>query len=491
MIDCRRWGIGLIGIAITSLSGCQIPLLRPADSGAAIPERFPAGESTAPLTARLCVDEYYKDPVLTQLVQDGLANNLELKMLDEEIQLASSEVVARRGAYLPFIGINGGAGFDKPSRFTRDGAVEEGLEIAPDRGFPNPTPDYLGSLSMLWRIDIWRELRNARDAAQKRYEAAIERRTNAAIRLTAEIAETYFELMALDRRMEYLGIIIELQEKSLESAKSKKDAGRATELPVQRFLAEIRKNQAEKKIVAQKSIEAQNRLNQALGRYPQAIVRSAEKFFEIDVTAINVGLPREFLQNRPDIRQAENELTAAGLDILVAKARFYPSLDITASVGYRAFNPRYLVKPEALMYGVAGDLAAPLINRSAIRADYLGANARQLQAVYNYQQVVLKAYIDVVNQLSKAEQYRLSLVLKKQQLEALESSVDVATKLFQNARAEYVEVLLAQRDLLDARMELIETKQQQLSSIVRVYQALGGGSCVTKPTTVADPKPMP
>jgi multidrug efflux system outer membrane protein len=473
-------GIVWIAVIVFGSGGCQIPGLRPSVSGAVFPERFPTGESTAPATAKLSVEEYYIDPVLTQLVQEGLQGNLELKMLDEEIQVAGSELVSRRGAYLPFVGIRGGAGLDKPSRFTREGAVEESLEAAPDRDFPNPNPDYFGSLNLLWRIDIWREFRNARDAAQQRYYAAVERRCNAVTRLTAEIAETYFELMALDRRMEYLTVIIDLQEKSLESAKAKKEAGRGTELPVQRFLAEIRKNQSEKNIVTQNTVEAQNRLNQTLGRYPQPVTRSAAKFFEIDVTAINVGLPSELLQNRPDVRQAERELAAAGLDVLVAKARFYPSLDISASVGYRAFNPRYLVKPEALMYGVAGDLVAPLINRSAIRADYLGANARQLQAVYNYQQVVLKGYFEVVNQLSKVEQYRQSLGLKKLQLEALESSVNVATQLFQNARAEYVEVLLAQRDLLDARMELIETKQQQLSGLVRVYQALGGGACVTK-----------
>jgi NodT family efflux transporter outer membrane factor (OMF) lipoprotein len=401
-------------------------------------------------------------------------------MLNEEIQVAGSELVARRGAYLPFVGLRGGAGLDKPSRFTREGAVEESLEAAPGRDFPNPNSDYFGALNVLWRIDLWRELRNARDAAQQRYYAAVERRCAAMTKLTAEIAETYYELMALDRRMEYLTVIIDLQEKSLESAKAKKDAGRGTELPVQRFLAEIKKNQSQKNIVSQAIVEAQNRLNQALGRYPQPVVRDAKSFFDLDVATIHVGLPADLLRNRPDIRQAERELSAAGLDILVAQARFYPSLDISASVGYRAFNPRYLVKPEALLYGVAGDLAAPLINRSAIRADYLGANARQLQAVYNYQQVVLNAYVEVVNRLSKVEQYRQSLRLKTQQLEALVSSVDVATQLFLNARAEYVEVLLAQRDLLDARMELIETKQQQLSGLVRVYQALGGGACVTK-----------
>ena len=131
--------------------------------------------------------------------------------------------------------------------------------------------------------------------------------------------------------------------------------------------------------------------------------------------------------------------------------------------------------PEALIYNVAGNLVAPLINRKAIQAEYLSANARQLESVYNYQRVILNAFTEVVNRVSKVENYSKSIEIKKQQLESLEASVDVATKLFQNARVEYMDVLFAQRDLLDARMVLIDTKRQQLSAIVNAYQALGGG----------------
>jgi outer membrane protein, multidrug efflux system len=189
-----------------------------------------------------------------------------------------------------------------------------------------------------------------------------------------------------------------------------------------------------------------------------------------------LGLPSQLLHNRPDIRQAERELVAAGLDVKVARAHFFPRLDITAGVGYEAFNPKYLfMTPDALIYNAAGNLVAPLINKKAIRAEYRSANARQLQSVYNYQRVVLNALTEVVNRVSKVENYRKSIEIKKQQLESLEASVESASKLFQNARAEYIEVLFAQRDLLEARLVLIETKKEQLSAVVNTYQALGGG----------------
>lgn len=181
------------------------------------------------------------------------------------------------------------------------------------------------------------------------------------------------------------------------------------------------------------------------------------------------------LQNRSDIRQAERELAANGLDVQVARARFYPAFTITAGIGYEAFNPRYFFDINALVANAAGSLVAPLLNKAAIKADYMSANARQLQSLYDYQRTVVNAVTEVVNRVTAVENYRGSLELKRQQLQSLESSVEAATKLFQNARAEYIEVLFAQRDLLEARTMLIQTKREQLSAVVNAYQALGGG----------------
>jgi NodT family efflux transporter outer membrane factor (OMF) lipoprotein len=464
------------------MPACALPKLRQPDRAPELPESFATTNSSAigntigcDNSAHIGVHEFYNDPTLTNLVVGMLNGNQELKILQEEVAIASNEVLARRGAYLPFVGVRAAAGFDKPSRYTRNGAVEEQLEIVPGRAFPSPLPDYLGAFTFLWRLDIWRELRNARDAAEQRYQAAIERRNFMVTRLVAEAAERYYELMALDKRLENLDKTIELQQQSLELSKAKKEAGRGTELAVQRFQAEVQKNQSEKLIVFQEIVEVENRLNFLLGRFPQTITRNSALFFDLQFPMLSVGLPAQLLQNRADIRQAERELAATGLDVLVARARFFPTLDIRANVGYQAFNPRYIVKPDALVYDLAGDLVAPLINRRAIAAEYLTANAQQLQALYNYQRTIINAYIEVVNRVSMAENYRRSLEIKKQQLDSLVASVDVATKLFQSARTEYVEVLLAQRDLMDARMEFISTKRQQLSAIVNAYQALGGG----------------
>ena len=196
--------------------------------------------------------------------------------------------------------------------------------------------------------------------------------------------------MALDQRLITLDQIIELQQQSLKAAIAKRDAAKGTELPVQRFRAEVSKNQSEKLIIRQEIIEVENRINFLLGRFPEPVERVSANFVDLTIHALNVGLPSQLLANRPDIRQAERELEAAGLEVNVARARFFPSLTLTGAIGYEAFNPKYLFwTPESLAGNIAGNLVAPLINKAAIRADYLTANAKQLQAVYNYPAVFI------------------------------------------------------------------------------------------------------
>ena len=334
-------------------------------------------------------------------------------------------------------------------------------------------------------------MRNARDAAALRFFSTGEGRNFLVTRLVAEIAENYYGLMALDKRIENLDSIIALQERSLEIAKAKKEAARGTELAVQRFLAEVRRYQSEKLIVYQDIVQVENRINFLLGRFPQPVERQSARFFDLNLQSLSVGVPSQLLQNRPDIRQAERELEAAGLDVKVARANFFPIGIINSGVGYQAFNPKYLlITPESLVYNVAGDLIAPLVNKKAIQADYLNANARQLQAIYNYQRVIINAVIEVVNRMSMVQKYSRSIEIKKQQVTALEEAVTAATSLFQNPRAEfdidYLDVLTAQNALFDARRVLIETKREQLSAIVNTYQALGGGAYllpILKPET--------
>jgi NodT family efflux transporter outer membrane factor (OMF) lipoprotein len=466
------------------LSSCGIPNFRQALPGPVLPANYRAGyhgAASAENSSQVPIEDFFNDPLLSRLICQSLAGNQDLKIMYEDVQIARNEILARSGAYLPAVGLQGFAGIARDSQFTPLGAAEKDLTYLPGQNFPGVPGNFLVGADIAWQVDIWRQLRNAKDAAVLRFLASNDGRNYAVTRLVAEIAENYYMLMALDKRLENLDQIIALQEQSLKFADARMQAAADIQgaLPVKRFQAEVRKNQSEKLIVKQDIIQVENRINFLAGRYPQPVERKTGDFMDfidLNLHALSAGVPAQLLQNRPDIRQAERELAAAGLDVKVARARFFPTLIIAGPVGYQSFNPKYLFwTPEALVGNVIGDLTVPLINKRAIKADYLSANAKQLQSVYKYQRVILNAFTEVVNRVSKVQNYSQSIEIKKQQVEALETSVKFASNLYQAARTDYMNVLFSQRDLWDARLVLIETKQQQLSAIVNVYQALGGG----------------
>ena len=478
----RAIPITILSSFLLVLSSC-IPNLRKPDLAPPVPEHFnrPASPENS---AQLRIEEFFSDPMLIEVIERALVGNQELRILNENIQIASNEVLARRGTYLPFVTAGGGPSLNKLSNFTPEGTSLKDDAFLPGMFIPNPYGNFLLGFDLFWQIDIWRQLRNARDAAIQRFIGAAQERNYFVTRLVAEIADNYYALVALDKRMENLDRIIALQEQSLEIAKARKQFARGTDLPVQRFQAEVRKNQAEKLIVRQDIIQGENRINFLAGRFPQPVARMSadiEKFIDLTIHALSLGVPPQLLQNRPDIRQAERELAAAGLDVKVARARFYPVVTITGGVGYEAFNMRYLfLTPESLIYNIAAGLVGPVINFKAIRADYLTANAKQLQAVYNYQRVIINAFTEVINRISKVENYARSIEIKKQQVQSLTTAVVDATSLYRNPRAQlpidYLDVLTAQNELFEAIRNIIETKGQQLSAVVNTYQALGGGS---------------
>jgi multidrug efflux system outer membrane protein len=457
------------------LPGCGIPKLRRPEPAQPLPPSF-NGVTTPDNSSQLGTTEFFNDPRLTRLIDQALFFNQELRILAQDIAIANNEVLRRRGAYLPFVTWGAGASFDKLSTQTPLGADLSQIVTPQGQPFPNPLPDFLAAANVSWQIDIWRQLRNARDAASLRYLGTIDGRNYIVTRLVAEISENYYRLMGLDNQLETLDRTIAYLEQSLELAKAQKEFAAGNELGVQRFLAEVRRNQSQKLIVRQEIIQTENRINFLCGRYPQPVERNSAAFLDLTLPVLNVGVPAQLIQNRPDIREAERDLQAAGLDIRVARANFYPKVVITSGVGLEAYQTRFLFfTPESLIYNVAGDLVGPLINKTAIRADYLNASAEQLQSLYEYQRRILNAFIEVINRVSKAENYARSVDLKKQQLTSLESAVNAANILFQNARVQYLDVLTALRDRNEQRIVLIETKQEQLAAVVNAYQALGGG----------------
>src|SRR5690606_22251068 len=289
---------------------------------------------------------------------------------------------------------------------TLDGKLEKTLNIREHEENPEPLGDFLGGFQARWAVDIWTKLRNARKSAYERILASQEGRNFAITHLIGEIADLYYELIALDQQLEIVNKTIQIQSDALDVVKLQKEAARTTSLAVKKFEAEVLKTTSLKYDIQQQIVEAENQLNYLIGRYPQRVERSHSDNIVVTNEMLHAGLPAQLLSLRPDIRQAEHELAAARLALKVSKANFYPSLSLDANVGLQAFNPKYFLRmPESVLFNIAGDMVTPLINRNGIKAAYNTANAKQLQAVYNYEQKLIGAYVEVVNQLSKVDNY--------------------------------------------------------------------------------------
>ncbi|UOG77337.1 TolC family protein (plasmid) [Hymenobacter tibetensis] len=466
--------LSAVGLAL-AMAGCKMPELAVKTENRQVPARYSSTQDTTN-AAQVRWKEFFTDPNLAALIDTALQHNQELNIALQEIQIARNEVQIRKGEYLPFVGLGAKAEAEKPGRYTLQGATEENINIKPDHRTPEPLPNFQLGAFASWEVDIWHKLHNARKSAALRYLASVEGRNFTVTNLIAEIANSYYELLALDNQLAIVKQNIEIQSNALQLVRLQKESARTTELAVQRFEAQVHNTRSLQYNIQQRITETENQLNFLTGRYPGPIARNDASFNDLVPTVVQAGVPAQLLQNRPDIRQAEQQLLAAKLDVQVARANFYPSLRITGAAGFEAFKPGLLfTTPESMLYSLAGELVAPLVNRNGIKAVYGSANAVQTQAAYNYERTVLNAYVEVSNQLANINNLEKSYGEKAQEVQALNQSTVISNSLFRSARADYTEVLFTQRDALESKFDLVETKMKQLNATVNVYRALGGG----------------
>lgn len=457
-------------------AGCKAPALMQLPEAKTAPSSFANNKDSNNNSATVQWKQFFADKYLSNLIDTALKNNQELEITLQEIEIAHNEISSRQGAILPRVETGAGIGVEKVGRYTSQGAGDASTDIKPGKAVPDWLPDYRLGLFANWEVDVWKKLRNSKKAAVSRYLATVEGKNFLVTNLVAEIANSYYELLALDNQLDIVKQTIHLQQNALDIVRIQKQAAAANELAVKKFEAEVLSSQGLEFDIRQKITAKENALNYLLGRYPQTVARDTTGILNLKPSTIATGIPSQLLKNRPDIKQAELELQAAKLDVTVARTAFYPSFNISAGLGFQGFSPAYLVKfPESLISSLVGDVAGPLINKAAIKADYNNANARQIQAIYNYEKTILNAYIEVSTELSNLKNQEQLFALKSKQVSTLSATIDIANDLFKSARANYLEVLLTQRDALEAKLQLIETRLNQLNSVTNIYRALGGG----------------
>lgn len=461
-------------IFIFTIWGCHIPTIITKKVNNDMPQTYGKNTDTSNISF-ITWRNYFADDNLNALIDTALHHNQELKIILQELEINKNEIQIRKGEYLPFLNITAGNGVERTPKYTRMGALESDLELRNEKAIPKPLQDYNALLNMTWELDVWRKLRKAKKAAVLRYMANTEGRQFVITKLVSEIASSYYELIALDNMLQIVEKNMEIQSSALNTVKLQKEAAKQTQLAVNRFEAQLLNTQNLQYNLKQQIVAVENKIYFLTGKFPTEIKRNIDGLSLTNKLSIAEGIPSQLLTQRPDIKKATLDIEAAGLDIEVAKAQFLPSFTIRSGIGFQSFNPVYLLNPKSILFNLIGDMVAPIINRNAIIAAYKTAGAKQIQSVCNYEQQVLYAYVEVLNQLEKINNFSKSVETKSKEVEILMQSIGIANSLFKYARADYTEVLLTQREAIDAKMELVEVQLQLMLSKINLYKALGGG----------------
>ncbi|MEI6740694.1 MAG: efflux transporter outer membrane subunit [Gemmatimonadaceae bacterium] len=485
--------VALSGASLSVAVGCRVPAVVPDPVAIPMPTAFsgnasggPTGGASGAAAVGGRIDStgigaigwkrFFEDSTLVALIDTAVQRNPELLMTLKEVEMARNEVQAIDGRLLPRVFGTASLGVDKSPRYTAEGAGNASTDMEPGTKVPDPLPDISLGFMAGWEVDIRGKIRSQKGAALSRYLGTMEGNRFVMTGLVAEVANTYYELTALDAKLAIIRQTVELQRNELEVVRTQKQAAVVSELAVKQFEALLLNSQAMEFEVLQQIREAENRMNLLLGRYPQPVARSASRPMFERSQALDQGLPSQLLHNRPDIRQAELELAASRFDVKAARAEFYPEVNLAAGLGIRAFKPSYLFTiPESMAFSLVGDMMAPLFNRKSITAELGRATAYQQKALIQYQQTVLHGFTEVTNLVSAIGNLDRVYSYKAQQAAALDTAISVSRDLFTSARANYLEVLTAQREAIDIKLELVETRLRQRVALTNLYRALGGG----------------
>ena len=457
-------------VILMSIVACKTPqATMPEDT---LKDSLPTLSKDSSVTISPAWREFFQDPLLQKLIETALQNNQDLKITLQELAIARSAITAKQAAFLPSVTANIGAGVSKVGRYTAEGAGNVGTEITPGHNIPTVIPDLGTSLQVDWTIDLWNKLNSGKKATVERYLASEAGQRAIKSQLVADVAENYYLLLALDYKLSVMQQYISLQKDAVRIAQIQKEADADTQLAVEKFEAELAKAQADEFLLRQSIVETENNLNLLLGRFPQTIQRTKVDFLQLPMPTTAHSLSTQLLLQRPDVIQAEHQLKAAKWDVETARKEFLPSFNISAAIGLNAFNPKYLFKlPESLVFNALGGLTAPLINKKAIQANFAQADALQIEALYNYDKTLLTAFIETSTLQSKISNIKLLQQFKQKQSDALIRAVSAAQKLYLNNRATYLEVIDSERGQLDCKMELIDAKSQQLSTLIEMFSA--------------------
>lgn len=468
----------LVALLLLSLYGCKLMTPLPQKAPIETPRTFLERMDSASIGG-MKVSEFFTDPNLVALIDTALQRNQDIAMAFQRIEMARADLWEREAALLPTVGGEAVGGTRRYGEFTQEGVGNYDANfsdnVRPDQRMSNPLPEYFLGVRSSWEVDIWGKLRTHRRAAVLRFMASEKARQLVVTNVVAEVATLYYELLTLDSELEIIERNRILQKAALETIVIQKEAGRANELAVRQFTAQLLHTQTLAIRIEQQIMEDENRMNLLLGRYTQPITRGASILEQKLPEEIGVGVPTLMLRRRPDVQQAELQLRAYEADLQSARLAFLPSLTISPFLALNSFSSAALLNPGSIAFALLGGMTVPLINRKPLKAGQRRTQAQATEALFNYNKTVLAAYQETALNLRTLDNMQKIAVLKELETTALQQGVSISNDLFLAGLATYLEVITAQRSVLEAELEQTTIQQRRFQTLVSLYRSLGGG----------------
>ena len=406
--------------------------------------------------------ELFTDPVLQAYIEEGLTNNIDIRIAIQQILISEAFVKQGKSGYYPTL--NGLAQYthSELSNNSQFGAQFNKLDI------------YQLSGGLSWEADIWGKIRSNKRAFQASYLQTVAAHKAVKSRLVASIASTYYQLLALDEQIRIIQETITNREKGLETTLALKDAGNVTEVGVKQTEAQLYSAQGLLIDLRNNARLLENNLSILLGSDSRAILRGTLQNQTV-TSPLTTGVPTQLLANRPDVMSAEYRLINAFELTNVARSNFYPSLTLSLNGGLQSLDFDKLFSSSSLFATVIGGLTQPIFNGRRIRTQYEVSQAQQEQAKLAFKFSVLNAGKEVSDALYTYNAATEKIAIKEKEFNAYDLATGYSEELLDNGLANYLEVLRARENALNSSLDLVNSKNNQLQAVVNLYEALGGG----------------
>ena len=434
-----------------------------------MPEQWPGATTGEPVSSTWW--KAYGDPVLDQLNDEALAHNLDLRRAIARVDEARAALGITRADQYPGVSADASA--------SRNRISQETLITVPP-GVDPKYNDYQAALNASYEIDFWGKYRRATEAARAELLGSQFNREAVRQALIADVARGYFNLRALDAQAAITRRTISTRQASTALQRMRFEAGVASEFDLRRVEAEAAQAEALLPTIEQQLAAQETALSVLLGRSPRAIVtQPVERGAAMDAMtappSVPSGLPSQILERRPDLRQAEQSLIAANARIGVAKAAYYPSISLTGFFGAESSALSGLFDPQARFWQFAGSAAQTVFDAGRTRSQVGATQARQQQALAQYQSAIQNAFKDALDALVAQRKAHEVMDAEQKRIDALQSSMKLAELRYDNGVSSLLDLLDSERALLDAELTRVQAQRAQLAATADLFKALGGG----------------